>query len=64
MLPRESNPLEETFDPEGMAVLGGISYQMDWGQCKQKRPTLSFLRLVASLPQHAAGAPGEYSFAA
>jgi len=29
MLPDELNPLEQTLDSEGMAVLGGVSCQMD-----------------------------------
>jgi hypothetical protein len=29
MLSDELNPLEQTVDPEGIAVLGGVSCQMD-----------------------------------
>jgi hypothetical protein len=61
MLPRESNRLEETFDPEDMAVLGGIGYQMDWGQCKQKGRPFPSSVLWRVYPQPALGAPGEYS---
>ena len=37
----ELDPLQETGDPEGDIALGGFSFQMDWGQYKQKGPTLS-----------------------
>jgi hypothetical protein len=63
MLPREPISLEETFDPENMAVLGGISYQMDWGQCKQKGRPFPSSVLWRVYPQHAARAPAEYSLA-
>lgn len=61
VFPRGSSPLEETFDPEGIAVPGGIRYQMDWGQCEQKGRPFPSSVLWRVYPQHAAPAPAEYS---